>query len=234
MDARPVVGRGKAVMASSTDRGSDRHADRMPTRAKRAWFDPRFAIGLALVAASAIGVVVLVGAADSSVRVLAARSTLVPGDRVTADDLVSTTVRIASATATYLVAADIPAGGLIVTRVIDSGELVPRSAVGESASERQTSVVVTVSGQLAESIDAGATVDLWASREGDQSTFGPPVVLVSAATVVRLVEKTGLVVDQSAGSVELLVPKNRVAIVLEAIANDDALSVVAVSIPVGG
>lgn len=221
-------------MASSSDRGSDRPIERVPTRAKRPWFDPRFAIGLVLVAVSVVGVVVLVGAADSSVRVLAARSTLVPGDRVTASDLVSTSVRIASATSTYITAADIPTDGFIVTRVIDSGELVPRSAVGATAGERQTSVVVAVSGQLAASIDAGATVDLWASREGEQSTFGPPVVLVSAATVVRLVEKAGLVVDQSAGSVELLVPKNRVAVVLEAIANDDALSVVAVSIPVGG
>jgi len=202
-------------------------------RRKRFWFDPRFAIGVALIAASIAGVIGIVAAADSSVLVLSARNALSPGERVDASDLVPTSVRLDAAGSLYLSLADVPEEGLVITRPVAAGELLPASAVGLAAGERLASVVVTAGAQLSASIEPGSSVDLWAAREAENGEFAPPVVVVSGATVVRLVENDGLVVDDSGGAVELLVPRARIARVLEAIANGDALSLVPASIPVG-
>jgi hypothetical protein len=48
------------------------------------------------------------------------------------------------------------------------------------------------------------------------------------------VEPAGIVVDDSAASVELLVPQDAVARVLEAAANDEALSLLPTSLPAKG
>ena len=198
---------------------------------RRFWFDPRFTIGLLLIVASVAGVVGIVGAADSSVLVYAAREPLAPGDRVDADDLVGTSVRLAGAERLYLVPDDLPDDGLVVTKAVAEGELVPASAVGSTEGERQTSIVVGVSGELAESVEAGSIVDVWSARESTGGVFEAPVVIVSGATVVRLVDRQGLVVDNDSRSIEVLVPRTDVARVLEAIANDDAIAVVPASLP---
>jgi hypothetical protein len=116
---------------------------------------------------------------------------------------------------------------------VSAGELVPASAVGSPAGLDSTSLVITVDGQLAESIVPGATADVWAAPKTDEG-FGAPVVIVPTATIVRLLKPTGIVVDASSGSVEVLVPKETVARVLEAIANQDALSLVPASLPSKG
>ena len=198
---------------------------------RRFWFDPRFAIGLLLIVASVAGVVGIVGAADSSVLVYAAREPLAPGDRVDVDDLVGTSVRLAGAERLYLVPDDLPDDGLVVTKAVAEGELVPASAVGSTEGERQTSIVVGVSGELAESVESGSIVDVWSARESTGGVFEAPVVIVSGATVVRLVDRQGLVVDNDSRSIEVLVPRTDVARVLEAIANDDAIAVVPASLP---
>jgi hypothetical protein len=51
-------------------------------------------------------------------------------------------------------------------------------------------------------------------------------VLVPSATVVRTIEGDGLVAAQDGTSVEVRVPTKKVAVVLEAVANADALSLV--------
>lgn len=198
------------------------------------WFDPRFAIGLAIVVASVIGVLVVISAADSSVQVFAARSALSPGDRIGADDLVSRSVRLGESGSKYLTGKDVPAVGLVVTRAVSAGELVPASAVGNAAGVRVVSVVITVRGELPKSVAAGTVVDLWSASAIDGGGFGAPAVLVSSATVVRLIKAEGMIADGSGGLVELLVPRSKTARVLQAIANEDAVSLVPVSIPVAG
>lgn len=226
------------------------------------WLDPRFAVGLVLVLASVLGVVGLVGAANASVDVFAARIALVPGERVHASDLVATSVRVGTTAALYLPATQVPAAGVVVTRAISAGELVPRSAVGSEAGLDLTSLVVTEPAPLAGSVVSGARVDLWSadpagadaadasgatgvdgaggSADGaaasgggaGASGFAPPTVLVSSALVVRIIDAKSLV-DTSGSSVELLVPKSDVATVLDAIANGAVLSVVPVDLPLG-
>jgi hypothetical protein len=203
-------------------------------RRRRFWFDPRFAIGILLVVASVGGVLSIVSSADASTQVYAARDAIAPGDRIDAGDLVAVSVRIDQSGELYLAPGDMPEEGLVVVRSVGDGELVPASAIGSAAGLRLASVVVTLNGQLPESITPGAVVDLWAASQQESSSFGPPSVIVTGATVVREVESEGLVASGDVSSLELLVPRSKVARVLEAIANEDSLSAIPASIPVRG
>lgn len=198
------------------------------------WFDPRFAIGIVLVVVSVLGVVAVISVADSSVLVYAARTSLSPGDRVRASDFDARSVRLGALGGKYLVDGDIPRTGFVVTRAVSAGELMPASAVGDVAGTASASIVVSVGGELARSVGEGSVVDLWSAKETEDNLFGPPSVLVASATVVRVIAKDGVIADRSAQSVELLVPRTKIAAVLEAIANADALSLVPASIPARG
>jgi hypothetical protein len=200
----------------------------------RFWLDTRFLIGILLVVGSVAGVYTVVSAADSSVQVYAARDSLTQGDVITSDEVLSSSVRVDGASTLYLLEGDIPADGLVVTKPVAAGELIPASAVGSAAGLRFGAVVVSVTGQLPASVGPGSLVDLWASRLDEESNFGPPSVLVSSATVVRIVEEEGFVVGDSGTTVELLVPRTKIARLLEAIAVGDALSLVPVSLPAKG
>jgi hypothetical protein len=202
------------------------------TSRKRAFaFDPRLAIGLLLVAASIVGVVGIVSAADTSVQVYAARDPLAPGDRIMPDDLEARSVRLDAAGTLYLEPGDVPDAGFVVTKSVAEGELVPVSAVGSVDGLRLTSVVLTMGTQLAASVQPGSVVDVWAAEEVENGHFGPPAVIVAGATVVRLVKSDSIVAADQATGIEVLVPKSKIARVLEALANDDAISVVPATMP---
>ena len=195
------------------------------------WFDPRFGIGIALIAASVLGVLFLVQSADRTTTVWAARSVLSTGDVVTRDDLVQRTVRLGEAGEFYLPADRLPADGVVVTHTIAAGELVPASAVGSTQGIDVASVVVTVGGQLPQAVEAGSVVDLWSAAEAEGGGFATPEVLVPSATVVRLVDEKQLIASDTSTGVELLVPRARIAAVLEAIADGNAISVVPSDLP---
>jgi hypothetical protein len=205
--------------------------DRRERAPRSFWFDPRFAIGIVLVMASVAGVLVVVSSADQTTTIYAARNALSVGDRIGHDDLIEQSVRLGTVSGEYLGADSLPSDGLIVTRTIAAGELVPFSAVGSAAGQRLASVVITVNTQLPQAVDAGSTVDVWAAREVESGMFGPPSVLVPSATVVRVIESDSIIAGSAAVSVELLVPRSRTARMLEALANSDALSLVPVNLP---
>lgn len=193
--------------------------------------DPRLLIGLVLVVGSVSGVVAIVSTADETVQVYSARTALAPGDRIEPTDLDTSDVRLAGVGTLYLVPGDVPNDGFVVTRPVNVGELIPASAVGSVSGLRLTSLVLDVNGALAASIEPGSTVDVWSAREIANGQFGPPVVIVSGATVVRLVTSETIMAGGESVAVEVLVPKSQVARVLEAVSNSDAMSIVPADIP---
>lgn len=203
-------------------------------RARAFALDPRLAIGIVLVVASIVGVVSLVAAADDSIEVYAAGSPLSPGDQVTSSDLIVTSVKLNESSEFYIVRGDLPDEGFIATRPISKGELIPASSLGSHAGLSLTAVVVSPQGGLAETVASGASVDVWASAEGEDGGYGAPGVIISGATVVRLVEDDSLVSSARGSSLELLVPRSRVARLLEAMANGDVLSVIPANLPARG
>lgn len=200
---------------------------------RRPSLDPRLLIGLGLVAVSVAGVVALLGAADTSVPAYAARAALAPGDEIDAADLVPVEVRMEDAEEHYLLQSALPPDGAVVTRAVGAGELVPLSALGRADSTRLAAVVLPLGGALADGVREGRAVDVWVARESEDGRVEAPTVLVSGATVARIVETDGLVVDDEAVQVEVLVPEARLARAIEAVAAGDALSLVPVGLDLG-
>lgn len=212
--------------------GGTRDTVRKVRSPKSFWFDPRLAIGLGLVVASVAGVYAVLSAADTSKPVYAASSTLSPGDRIYPSDLHLESVQLGQADGRYLSQGDVPSEGVLVTRAVLSGELVPASAVGSAASLRVASIVVRANGELSHSIEPGAVADIWSATLMEDRNFGPPTVLVGSATVVRVLESKGIASDSRGHVVELLIPRDRIARVLEAVAGGDTISLVPVSVAV--
>ncbi len=193
--------------------------------------DPRLFIGVLLVLGSVAGVYAIVASVDETVDVYSAASSLAPGDLVFVGDLDVTPVRLDAAAELYLAPGSIPAEGLVVGRSVLAGELVPASAVGGSDGLRLASLVLDVDGQLAASVGAGSLVDVWSSRETQDQGFGPPASIVSGAIVVRLLESESIVAGGETTAIELLVPRIRLARVLDAIAHGDVLTVIPATLP---
>lgn len=196
-------------------------------KARRFWFDPRFAVGILLIAASVVGVTALLAAANRSTEVYVARATLVAGDTVSSGDIALVSVRVPDA-ARYLAEGELRSGA-VVTRSVPKGELVPSSAVTAATEAGLTSVVVKAAGPVAAAVTAGATADVWAAHAAGDKNYRPPAVLVSDAVVVSVAHDDALVADRGSVSVELRVPGGRVASVLQAIADGQVISVVPTS-----
>jgi len=205
---------------------------RSPHTRRRFWVDPRFVIGLVLVVASIAGVGAIVTGNDRTTAVYTARRTLTVGEPVTAADLVEVQVQLGDTRELYLLPTLPLNRALTASQTILAGELVAQSAVGESSGEELTSVVVDIPGQLAGSVAGGSVVDVWSARATGPGEYSAPTILVPQASVVRIVEPTGLIASDSGQSVEIRVPKAAVGAVLEAIMNGDGLALVPVTTPV--
>jgi hypothetical protein len=169
-----------------------------------------------------------VSALTRSVVVYRAGAAIVAGDRITQSRLAPATVRLGDAAALYLSGA-LPQEGLIATRTIAQGEIVPRSAVATGTSLSTATVVVDLSAPLAQSIAVGSIVDLWSADRDEKSIqdrYGPPTVLVGDAVVARVVAPTGLIASGGKDAVELQIARDDVAEVLAAQADGARLSVV--------
>jgi len=188
-------------------------------------FDPRLIIGIALIAGSTFGVWTLVTGLDDGVEVYVARDTLTPGTRIQADDLATESVRLGGSRANYLAAGELPTDGLVVARTIEAGELVPAAAVDEADRTGLATVVVPSRGPLPADLVAGARADVWTSKQLERGGFEPPTVLVPGAEIAGVIESEGMV-STGGTSVELLIPREKVAALLGALAAGDAIDLV--------
>jgi hypothetical protein len=216
-------------------------------RRRRAAPDLRLLLGVLLVVGSVAGVFGVVAAADRRVVVYVASAALSPGDRVDTHDVVERSVALDGADRLYLARGDIPAAGLIVTQPVAKGQLLPVSSFGTIEGVRSTSLVVQLATRVSGAVTPGAVVDLWSAPqdsgpvtpEGDPDATATaaatpgPAVLVGGAIVVRILDASGnFAVDSKGSTVEVLVPRSKVARVLQAIVDGDSLAMVPAGIPV--
>jgi hypothetical protein len=196
---------------------------------RRRTLDPRILIGVALIVVSALGTTALVAGLTRTAVVYRADHAIVAGDRVTAARLVPATVRLGDAAALYL-SGPLPAGGLVATRTVAAGEMVPRSAVGTDVRVASATVVVDLASPLAAGVAVGSTVDLWSAAKASptENRYEAPVVLVGDAVVSRVVTPSGLIAGTAEDAVELQVPRDEVAAVLAAQAGGARLAAVEV------
>ncbi|NYE20972.1 SAF domain-containing protein [Microbacterium immunditiarum] len=193
-------------------------------RPKPFWSDARFLIGVLLVVASIAGVWFVVSASRQTVPVLTAARTIVPGQPVAADDVRTIDVALGRAADAYL-APEALAEGVIATRTIESGELVPVSAVGDAERADTTSVVVRSTVDVPETVRTGSLVEVWAAPLIEHGRYDTPRILVADASVVAVTRDDGVIGGASA-ALELVVPRADVADVLAAMSDESALSIV--------
>lgn len=193
-------------------------------RPRAFWADVRFLLGIALVVASVVGVWLVVAAARQTVPVFAAARTIVPGDAVGADDLRVVEVALGQLAESYASPASL-LPGVVATRTIAAGELVPQDALGEAGTLRTTNVVVHSATEIPAAVVPGGSVEVWAAPQLERGTFDTPRILVSSATVVSVADDESMM--GSAGSaVELVIERADVADTLAAIAGGANLSIV--------
>lgn len=188
--------------------------------------DPRLIVGLILVAVSVIGTVGLVTASDRTVAVYALRADLGRGQSVSADDLVESEVALGSLTRGYLRVGSLPKGDLVLTRALRAGELVPRSAIEPMTATTTASVVLQVSGPIADGILPGAFVQIWALASSPTAEEGA-TVLAGEAEVRRLLESDGLLSSNGDVAVEVILSRDAVPGVLQAQGRGDGFALVA-------
>ncbi|CAN5364384.1 flagellar protein FlgA [soil metagenome] len=129
------------------------------------WRDPRLWVGVAIVAASVLVGVRVLASADDTIAVWAVRDDVGAGDRLTADDLVTTRVRFGDSDALdrYFVADDPLPDPLRVQRGLGAGELLPRAAIGPDVADTVEVSLPVGQLRLPPSVGPGSVVDVYVS-----------------------------------------------------------------------
>jgi len=191
------------------------------------WKDPRLIVGIVLVLASVLMGSLLISRLSETTPVLVARSPLVPGDPIRPESLSMVEIRLGEQVGAYVGSIDAIPDGAVTTRAVDAGELLPISALGQSADVPLRPVVIPVDSAVAESVVIGATVELWHTSPGpSQGDRASARMLVPDAVVRRIDEGSSLGMRSMA--VEVLVPAGDLASVLEVLGEDGRLDVIGV------
>ncbi len=151
------------------------------------WRDPRLLVGLGLVLASVVAGGRVVAAADDTVPVWAARTTLASGDALTPAVLSPVRVHLDEAVAEYLSAERPLPPGLVALRTLGPGELVPASAVGEASLLLRKPLGLPYEGPLPSGLVKGARVDVWITPAPDPGA--PAVAPAGADGPVQLAQR---------------------------------------------
>jgi hypothetical protein len=126
-------------------------------------------VGVAVVAVCTLLGARLLGGADDSVGVWAARGPMASGQPLTSADLVRREVSFEGQGVAdrYLSADAALPHGVELARDVGSGELVPRAALGGSAEQSLTEVPLSASTEAVPStVRVGTVVDVWVTPDG--------------------------------------------------------------------
>lgn len=136
------------------------------------WRDARLVVGLILVLlATGLGAAGL-RAADHRIPVLAAKSVLVPGQRLDPSMLTTVEVQVDRTGDAYVPAENgIPTDGYVL-REVRPGELVPKSALGSAEQVGVAPLAVAIDPVAASTLVAGSLVDVYADTSTSSTTSG--------------------------------------------------------------
>lgn len=193
-------------------------------RPRAFWSDARFLLGVVLIVASVAGVWFVVSSARQTVPVFAAARTIVPGEAVSGDAIRVVDVALGQVGDRYLAPAALESG-LVATRTIEAGELVPHSAVGTASRGSMTAVVVRSAVDVPASVGTGSAVEVWSAPLLERGKYDTPRILVADATVSSVTRDDSMIGGGSA-ALELVIPRAEVAAVLAAMSAGAVLSIV--------
>ncbi|MBT2249932.1 hypothetical protein ACFYLX_03515 [Pseudarthrobacter enclensis] len=196
-------------------------------RLKRpSWKDPRLLVGVLLVLASVAGVVFLVGSADRTTEVYAAKDGIDVGEPLTEANVIRAKVRLGETEQHYITAASGLPEGLVAVQRIGKDQLVPRGSLGEADALGRKPVAITVEGTLPSQAVAGARVDVWVAQPDAKNGFSEPKLLLPGAEIADLVPGSTTLGSAKTTVLMVLVEDSRMPALLGAQANEAKISVV--------
>lgn len=184
------------------------------------WLDTRLLLGLLLVLLSVVLGAKVVASADERVQVWSVTRDLGADTRLTGDDVEVAAVRLDDVAGRY-VSAEQAVDGLVLTRPVGRGELLPVTAVGQAGARDQRRVVIEVERFAVAGLTKGQVVDLYVVRGSESGAPPAPAELVLPAVTVAEDVRGGGGSFGGAGSraaVTLLVDQGDVPDVLDAVA----------------
>lgn len=194
-------------------------ASRLP-RAR--WLDARLLVGLLMVLLSVVVGAKLFADVDERVQVWSVTRDLGADTVLTEDEVAVAAVRLDAVAGRYVAATE-DLSGLMLTRPVGRGELLPLSAVASADAPDRRRVVVEVDRVGVAGLTKGSVVDLYAVLEDAGEDTAPPTLVLSAVTVAEDV-RTGGGAFGGSGSragVTLLVDAADVPAVIEAMAHGE-------------
>lgn len=197
-----------------------------PRLSKPSWKDPRLLIGILLVLASVAGVVALVGNADSTVPMYAAKDALVVGQKITAESFTVVQVQLGDVDGKYLDPTDELDVNAVAVRMVPKGELVSRTSIGRIDALDRKPAPISITEPLPKEVVVGAYVDAWVALPDDRNGFVEPVLMLPGAEVASLSAASGTLGASKNMALMVLVTDAQMPKFLGAVANKAKVSVV--------
>lgn len=184
----------------------------------------RFASGVVLVLLAISLVWLVLRSNQATEQYLITQSNLPTGTLLSQVGLGTVAVQLGQAQGAYL--RSVPADA-VLTRPLAAGELIAADAVATSQALGQRSVVLVPATALSAEVKPGSKVEVWVSPKLEQG-HAPAFILVSDAEIVEI-RKPDEMFASSNSAVEISVRAESVALLLDAIAAEGDISVIAVN-----
>lgn len=191
----------------------------------------QLAVSVVAIAGSVIGAWFVIESSKITEVYLVTNKDLASGSALVELELATADLALFAIGSAYLRPGEIPQGSYL-TRSISAGEAIPRSSVTTQQLDDWSNIVLTPSVELSSAITPGSKVSVWASPALDYQSFGEPAIAALDVEVVAIREPEGSFA-QAGKSVEIRVPVTSIRSLLRAIANGDAIALMASNPPIG-
>jgi len=179
-----------------------------------------------LVLASVAGVISLVGSADRTTEVYAARDSIAVGEKLTPDNVVRAKVRLGETEEQYVTVESGLPEGLVAVQRIGKNQLVPRESLGKVDALDRKPVAVTIGESLPPQAVAGTRVDVWVAMPDARNGFSEPKLLLPGAEIAQVTSESTTLGSSRNTVLMVLVADSQMPALLGAQANQAKISVV--------
>ena len=183
-------------------------------------------VGMLLVLASVAGVISLVGSADRTTEVYAARDSIAVGEKLTPDNVVRAKVRLGETEEQYVTVESGLPEGLVAVQRIGKNQLVPRESLGKVDALDRKPVAVTIGESLPPQAVAGTRVDVWVAMPDARNGFSEPKLLLPGAEIAQVTSESTTLGSSRNTVLMVLVADSQMPALLGAQANQAKISVV--------
>jgi hypothetical protein len=191
----------------------------------------QLALSVVAIAGSVVGAWFVIDSSKITEVYLVTSADLSSGSSLLETELATADLALFQIGSSYLQPGELPEGSYL-TRSISAGEAIPRSSVTTQQLDDYSNIVLTPSVELSGAIVAGSKVSVWSSPALDYQSFGEPTIAALDVEVVAVREPEDSFA-QAGKSVELRVPIASIQSLLRAIANGDAIALMASSSTLG-